>query len=393
MAYWIINSLIVFALSGLFAGVLIPQILLIAYRKKLFDEVNERKIHKGLVPRLGGMAFVPVIMLSIAITMGGNYELHEPEFMIAFGSNVALMIASFCCMLLLFLVGLADDLIGIKYKAKFVAQVICAMLLISAGCWFSTFAGVFGVWSVNPWFGYPFTAVVIVFVINATNLIDGIDGLCSGLSSITSAIYGISFLVIGDYALAMLSFATLGVLVPFFYYNVFGDVNKHKKIFMGDTGSLTIGLILSILGIMLYITPNDGELGFEPAVIAYSPLIVPSFDVIRVYFMRIRHHRSPFLPDKSHIHHKFLAAGMKPRYTMVTIILISVIFTLFNLVLSRMLNITFVVLIDAVIWIGFNYWLDRKIAVYQAKKAAQANPAAEAVKPQAQPKADAVNAE
>lgn len=370
MAYWIINSLIVFALCVLFAGVLIPQILLIAYRRNLFDEVDERKIHKGLIPRLGGIAFEPVMLLTIALTLGGNIVLDNYDFPAAFFSNGLLMIATFCSMQLLYLVGIADDLIGIKYRAKFVVQIVCAALLIAAGCWFNTFAGIFGIHDVTPWFGIPFTAVVIVFIINAINLIDGIDGLASGLSSIACGIYGVSFLLIGEYAYAIIAFATLGVLFPFFYYNVFGDVKKHSKIFMGDTGSLTIGLILSILGIKLFTHPYDHALDFQPAVLAFSPLIIPSFDVVRVYMVRIRAHRSPFLPDKNHIHHKFLAAGMKPRVAMVTIITISTLFTLCNLGLSRIMNINIIVVLDVILWVAFHLWLNKRIEKVRSKTGA-----------------------
>lgn len=361
MAYWIINALIVFALCVLFAGVLIPQILLIAYRRNLFDEVDERKIHKGSIPRLGGIAFEPVILLSIALVLGGNIMLGQETFADIFAERELLLVAAFCSVQLLYLVGIADDLIGIKYRAKFVVQIVCALLLICSGCWFDTFAGALGIEQLSPWIGYPFTAVVIVFLINAINLIDGIDGLASGLSSIACIIYGVSFFLLGKYALSIIAFATLGVLCPFFYYNVFGDVKKHSKIFMGDTGSLTIGLILSILGIKLYTMPATSALEFKPAVLAFSPLIIPCFDVIRVYIMRIRQHRSPFLPDKSHIHHKFLAAGMNPRPAMVTLVSISALFCLVNLALSTIMDINIIVVLDILFWFLFNGWLNLRI--------------------------------
>lgn len=372
MAYWIINSLIVFGLCVLFAGVLIPEILLIAYRRNLFDEVDERKIHKGSIPRLGGIAFEPVILFSIAMTLGGNILLGYTGFGYAFFLRSVLMIAAFCSIQLLYLVGIADDLIGVKYRAKFVVQLACAALLITAGCYFNTLAGALGVEELNPWIAYPFTAIVIVFLINAINLIDGIDGLASGLSTIAAIIYGVSFFIMGEYAFAIIAFATVGVLMPFYYYNVFGNVKKHSKIFMGDTGSLTIGLILSILGIQLYTHPFAISLHFNPAVLAFSPLIVPCFDVVRVYIIRIRQHRSPFLPDKSHIHHKFLAAGMKPRVAMVTIISISALFTLLNLMLSSMININLIVVIDVAVWIIFNAWLNARIEQYQKSQNAEA---------------------
>lgn len=361
MFYWLINIILVFSLCVLFAGVLIPQILLIAYRRKLFDEVNERKIHKGSIPRLGGIAFEPVILLSIALVLGGNLMFGNFEFVYALAGKGLLMLAAFCAMQLLYLVGIADDLIGIKYRAKFVVQILCALLVLCAGCWFTTFAGALGLYEVSPWFGLPFTMIVIVFLINAINLIDGIDGLASGLSSIACVIYGVSFFLLGKYALSIVAFATLGVLCPFFYYNVFGDVNKHSKIFMGDTGSLTIGLILGILGIQLYTSPGGPDLLFQPAILAFSPLIIPCFDLLRVYTVRIRQHRSPFMPDKSHIHHKLLAVGMSPRRAMITIITVSVLLCVLNLLLSTFLNINFIVVLDILGWVLFNLCINRSI--------------------------------
>ncbi len=359
MGYWSINSLITFFLCALLAGVLIPQILLIAYRRNLFDEVNERKIHKGLVPRLGGIAFVPVIMVSIAVILEANQRLGFEAFSDALAARYMPLLSTFIALELLYLVGIADDLIGVKYRAKFVVQLVCAVVLIGGGVWFSDLGNVLAIHEVSPWFGYPFTVVVLVFLINAINLIDGIDGLASGLSSIACFIYGFAFILLEEYAFAIISFATLGVLVPFFYYNVFGDVKKHSKIFMGDTGSLTIGLILGMLGTMLYTHSDIDGFSINPAVVAFSPLLVPCFDVIRVYMLRIRQHRSPFMPDKSHIHHKILAAGMKPRIAMITIVSVSAAFTIANFLLARFLgvNITTLVILDIMAWTAGNYWL------------------------------------
>ncbi|MCM1355774.1 MAG: undecaprenyl/decaprenyl-phosphate alpha-N-acetylglucosaminyl 1-phosphate transferase [Staphylococcus sp.] len=363
MGYWSINSLITFFLCALLAGVLIPQILLIAYRRNLFDEVNERKIHKGLVPRLGGIAFVPVILVSIAVLLEGNLRLGYMQFSGALYDSFLPLLSTFIALQLLYLVGIADDLIGVKYRAKFVVQIVCALFLLGGGVWFSNLGGVLGIEAISPWIGYPFTVVVLVFLINAINLIDGIDGLASGLSSIACVIYGCAFMFLGEYALSIVSFATLGVLVPFFYYNVFGDVKKHSKIFMGDTGSLTIGLILGVLGTLLYTHPDSPEISINPSVIAFSPLIVPCFDVIRVYMLRIRQHRSPFMPDKNHIHHKLLAAGMKPRMAMITIVSVSATFTIVNFLLSRYLNvnINLLVVLDVVVWTVANLWLAKVI--------------------------------
>jgi len=132
---------------------------------------------------------------------------------------------------------------------------------------------------------------------------------------------------------------------------------------MGDTGSLTIGLILAVLGTILFIHPDSAKISISTPVLAFSPLIVPCFDVIRVYMLRIRQHHSPFLPDKNHIHHKILAAGMKPRAAMITIVSVSLMFTVINVTLSSLLsvNINIIIILDILLWGLSNIYLSRLI--------------------------------
>ena len=368
MNFWLLCNFVVFVLCVMFAGIFIPQILLVAFKKDLFDMPDERKIHKGIVPRLGGIAFTPVICFTVSLILGITMLVGDSRLMSLVEAQTLPLSMGFCSLFLMYIVGVGDDLVGVRYRAKFVAQILCAVFIIMGGFWINSFHGFLWIDSIPAWLGWPLTVLYIVFVCNALNLIDGIDGLASGLSSIVCVIYGVAFMFLSEYALAIVSFGTLGVLIPFFYYNVFGDVNKHKKIFMGDTGSLTIGLILGVLGTILYVHPNNNMLGVNPSIIAFSPLIVPCFDVIRVYMLRIRQHRSPFLPDKSHIHHKFLAAGMKPRMAMITIVSVSALFTIMNFALASYMkvNINIIVIIDVVVWTLGNYWVSRKIKTYQA---------------------------
>ena len=199
----------------------------------------------------------------------------------------------------------------------------------------------------------------MVFIINAINLIDGIDGLASGLCGVVMLFYGLVFFIIGEYIYALLAFATLGVLVPFFYYNVFGDPTKKNKIFMGDTGSLTIGMMTCILSLKL--------LNGFPVNPSMQQPIIPCFDVVRVYLHRVRNGKNPFLPDKNHIHHKMLAIGMKQRTAMITIVLISVCFTLCNILLSRYVDVTLLFMLDIIIWTLGNLWLTRRIRIVRSK--------------------------
>lgn len=363
MTTWIICCFLSTLLSVLFAGILIPQILLVSYRRKLFDMPDERKIHRGAVPRLGGIAFTPVIIFCVSLLLGMSILMGNTEMENMMRINAQAVAFGLCALLLMYLTGMADDLIGVRYRAKFVVQIFCAILLIGAGLYVSDLHGVLGLHSISPWLGIPLTILLVVFVVNAINLIDGIDGLASGLSSAAFIIYGVAFLLIGKPIFAMLSFACLGVLIQFFYYNVFGRADRQKKIFMGDTGSLTIGLLLAFLGLALLQWSPEKFPTFRtnPLILAVSPLIVPCFDVVRVFLHRVRRHGNPFLPDKTHIHHKMLAIGFNQRMAMVLIVVASITFSGVNILVSRYIEVNLLLILDIALWTLANLWLTRRI--------------------------------
>lgn len=361
MIFWLVNSLLAFLLCVFCAGLVIPQILLVAFRKKLFDVPDERKIHQCAVPRLGGIAFKPVIFFSLALLAGVNMSLGHDEILDELGRNANALFFCYCAILLLYLTGMSDDLVGIRYKAKFVIQILCGVMLIVGGVWLDDFHGVLGIYEIPVWAGYPLTIFLTVFIINSINLIDGIDGLASGLCGIASLFFGLTFFAMQEYIYAMLAFAAFGVLVPFFYYNVFGNPEKQKKIFMGDTGSLTIGMILCMLSVKLA-SCTSTPLMVNPMILAFSPLLVPCCDVVRVYLHRVKNGKNPFLPDKNHIHHKLLAVGMRQRVAMIAIVSISVLFTLFNILLSYyQVDINLILVCDILIWTISNVSLTKRI--------------------------------
>lgn len=367
MIFWIVNCCMASLLCIFFAGIVIPQILLIAFRKQLFDLPDERKIHHSAVPRLGGIAFKPVVFFTIALLLGINMVLGHSEMLSEIGNNVRPLAFAFCSIMVLYLVGMADDLIGIRYRAKFVIQILCGVMLITGGIYINNLHGILGIHAVPLWLGYLLSILIVVFIINAINLIDGIDGLASGLCSIACLFYGLTFLMFQQYVYAMLAFATLGVLIPFFYYNVFGNAEHGRKIFMGDTGSLTIGMMLCFLSLKLAMCGPDDDTGnIHPMVLAFSPLLVPCCDVVRVYLHRVRNGKNPFLPDKNHIHHKLLAVGMKQSNVMITIISVSTIFILFNILLSLYLDVNWIVLLDILIWTLANIRLTKSIGQLQS---------------------------
>lgn len=367
--FWIINSVLVFVISAFCAGVLIPQILLISFRKQLFDIPDERKIHQGVVPRLGGIAFKPVVFFSVAFLLGICQLFGYGEFLDGILSESRTLAFGFCAIMILYLVGIADDLVGVRYRAKFVIQICCGLMVIGGGLWINDLYGLLYLHEIPDWIGYIVSLFAVVFIINAVNLIDGIDGLASGLCGVAVLFYGVVFLLMHEYIYAMLSFATLGVLVPFFYFNVFGNPVKQKKIFMGDTGSLTIGMMICILSLrMVHRFPSDLlEMQANPFILAYSPLIIPCFDVVRVYLHRVKNGKNPFLPDKNHIHHKMLAIGMRQRTAMITIVFLSVCFTLCNILLSRYMDVTLLLVLDVAVWTTGNLWLTRRIRFIHSK--------------------------
>lgn len=365
--FWIINVSLVFVLCVFLAGIVIPQILLIAFCRKLFDVPDERKIHQGAVPRLGGIAFKPVIFFSVFLLLGIDMMVGHTEVLSEIGKDAQPLFFGFCSIIVLYLVGIADDLIGVKYRAKFFVQVLCGVMLIAGGVYLDDLNGILGIHELPAWIGYLLTVLATVFIINAINLIDGIDGLASGLCSIACLFYGVIFFLFEKYIYSMLAFATLGVLMPFFYYNVFGKVEHHKKIFMGDTGSLTIGMMLCFLSIRLVqCGADEGGKILNPMILAFSPLIIPCFDVVRVYLHRVRNGKNPFLPDKNHIHHKLIAIGMKQRTVMILIIAVSLLFTLGNILLSKYIEINLLLVIDIAIWTLVNIGLSRRIKKLQS---------------------------
>lgn len=367
IVFWRFMMASALIISSVAAGILIPQILLIAFRKKLFDEPDERKIHHSTVPRLGGIAFEPVILFTMFILLVFDVHAFRFQLMAELGENVLCLSICVCSLILLYLVGIADDLIGVKYSAKFVVQIGCGLLFLFGGLYIADLHGLFFINDRLPWLIFwPLTVLLVVFIINALNLIDGIDGLASGLSAVALGYYGVVFFEIGEYTFALIAFSTLGTVIPFFYYNVFGKAEKQQKIFMGDTGSLTIGLILSFLSFRManvYIEPSHTCLSrVHPFFLAFGPLLVPCMDVVRVFIHRIRMGNSPFLPDKSHIHHKLLSLGMSQHKAMVSILLFSAFFIVSCLILSKRMEPTLLLICCIALYTFLNIWLSKKIA-------------------------------
>ena len=358
MNYFLIAVLFIFAV---FMGwVITPQILLVAFRKRLFDSVGGRKVHNGVVPRLGGVVFAPIQCCLLVASMFFIYKsgitvYAQDPFTILF--QFLLLMAG---LLILSMVGIVDDLIRIDYRKKFMAQIISASFFPLSGLWINDLYGLLGVTFLSPWIGVPLTIFVAVFIINAINLIDGIDGLCSGLVAIGALIFGFLFIYGGAWLHAAFAFITAGILCPFFYYNVFGKSKGKQRIFMGDTGSLTLGLSMAFLAIS-YAMNNPLIKPFSEGaiVLSFATLIVPLFDVVRVVWIRYRHHKPIFMPDQNHIHPKFLRLGVSHHIAMILILILALLFSYFNIIAVQYVSNNIVIFIDIVVWIAFHLWMDR----------------------------------
>ena len=344
--------------------VIIPRILVISHKKRLYDVPDARKVHTMPVPRLGGLSFFPVILMSMFLVIGFRLYFWDVNVSGLSFNMLYEYLFLFVGMTLLYLVGVCDDLVGVGYRYKFAVQIAAAFLLVLSGNWFDSFGGLFGIYSVPVWVGVPFTVFIVVYITNAINLIDGIDGLASGLCCIALSVLRVIFFLRGQYVYALLAICTLGILMPFWCYNVFGNANRGHKLFMGDAGSLTLGYVISFLIIHMSVTNEVSPTLSNPyMVIAFSTVLVPLLDVIRVVLHRLREHKNPFLPDKNHFHHKLLRTGMRVRMVMVCIIAISAFFILLNSSLAWRVDITYLFFLNLFCWsilhVGLNGLIKR----------------------------------
>jgi UDP-N-acetylmuramyl pentapeptide phosphotransferase/UDP-N-acetylglucosamine-1-phosphate transferase len=298
-----------FFLSFAIVILTVPPILRVAKAKRLYDSFDERKIHTDTVPPLGGVAiFIAFVVSTIVATDGLSFI--SLKYIIA-------------AVLIMFFIGLKDDLLIISARKKLIIQIVAAILLITLGdIRFTNLHGILGTYDINFFASCTITLFAMIVIINAFNLIDGIDGLASGLSMLAATVFGTWFFISGNYQLSIMSFALVGSVAAFFLFNVFGHTNK---LFMGDTGSLIIGTIISIL-VIKFNELNISQhtlfyIGAAPSV-SFAIIIVPLIDTLRVMSIRIRQKRSPFSPDNNHIHHRLLI--LVPNHLKVTLIIVLV---------------------------------------------------------------------
>ncbi len=311
----IIQLILSFLIGFTLVIIAIPVIIRISREKHLYDEPNERRINKVVVPNLGGIA------IFIGVSIATLLSLHKFEFI-----EFRYILAS---MIILFFIGIKDDILIISPRKKLIAQIICALILIIPGeIRFTNLHGILDFFEINYFASVAITLVAIVSIINAINFVDGIDGLAASIGIFSSIIFGTKFLVTTNNDYAILCSALTGSLLAFLRFNVFGKTNK---VFLGDTGSLLLGLLIAVQVIQyneFALTTTPQETAFSP-VFSLAILATPLADMIRVFIVRILNGKSPFAPDLGHIHHRLLGLGFSHIACTIIIVLINcVIITL-----------------------------------------------------------------
>ena len=289
----------------------IPVIIQVAKDKKLFDEPDERKVHKVVIPTLGGLGIFAgfVIATLLGVPLGGSSEL---QYFIA-------------ASIVIFFLGLKDDILILSASKKFAGQIIAAGILIKfGGVQIHNMHGLLGIYEIPNVASIVLSLLTIIIITNSFNLIDGVDGLAGSLGVLTTITFGAYFFYIGQLTYAVMAFALAGSLISFLIYNF-----SPAKIFMGDTGSLLVGLINSILVIKFInvaaLPTTTFQLESAPA-IGFAVLMIPLFDTLRVFGLRILNRRSPFSPDRNHIHHFLLDIGLCHKKTTLVCLSANILF-------------------------------------------------------------------
>lgn len=309
-----LDVLLTASVSFIITFLAIPVVIQIAETKKLYDVPDERKVHTNLVPSLGGVGIFGGFILAALLSIS-PYTNHEFQYF-------------FAASMVIFFLGLKDDLVILSASKKFIGQVIAASIIIHlGGIKLTSMHGLFGFENVPEGFSLALSYLTIIVIINSFNLIDGIDGLAGSLGTLTMLIFGVYFFVIHETAYSLLAFAMAGSLGAFLIFN-----HNPAKIFMGDSGSLMIGLINAIL-VLKFINVANAATAIFPmsssVAVGFAILFVPLMDTLRVFSIRILAGRSPFTPDRNHIHHLLLDRGLGHTAVTLTCVAINVFFIVF----------------------------------------------------------------
>ena len=321
------SILLAFFTSFFICYLFIPKLIVFAIKHRLFAPRTERAIHKGDIPSLGGI----VICFSCI-------------FSLILWSNIQEMKFILISLLIIFIIGILDDLLSLSPYKKVIGQIIAILIIIYLkDLRIESMHGTLGIYNLPHFVSTLFTVFVFIVITNGFNLIDGIDALAPSIGLISSIGFGLISFMMGFHAFSVISFILSGALIAFLKYNI-----HPAKIFMGDTGSLVVGMILSILAVQ---TISNGLIfrgtvfNDKGPLIAIALLSLPLFDSLRVFLNRIYYRRNPLFPAKDHIHHALLALGLSHNVTVFILCLISCISIVASLLLLKLnLNISIFIL-------------------------------------------------
>ncbi|MBO4801614.1 MAG: undecaprenyl/decaprenyl-phosphate alpha-N-acetylglucosaminyl 1-phosphate transferase [Bacteroidaceae bacterium] len=296
------------------------KLLQIAKEKNLVDNPEARKLQKVPVPVVGGIA---VYFGVLAGVLAGTAVMMQ-----AGSGPSAMLLPLMVTMTLMLYIGAMDDMLNLSPQIRLLFQIVAVLALIySSGRCVDSFHGLWGIGAFSWWWGVPLTVLAGVGIINAVNMIDGVNGLSSGMCIICCSLFGVAFVWVGDVAAAMVAFSMVAAQIPFLLHNVFGI---RSRMFIGDAGTMIMGVLQSWFVICMLRSDGPGaalaQYG-ESNMIALSlaVLSVPVFDTLRVMFTRMFQGHSPFNPDRSHLHHVFVDAGVSHGITTLCEVVINVI--------------------------------------------------------------------
>jgi UDP-N-acetylmuramyl pentapeptide phosphotransferase/UDP-N-acetylglucosamine-1-phosphate transferase len=298
-----------------------PSLIKVAFLKNLIDLPSERKIHKRAVPTIGGIIIYAATLFSFSLWY--NIE-NLAEFQQVYESvrEFKILVAT---SLVLFFVGVKDDIIGTAPMKKLFANIIVGLILIlMGGIRITGLHGVFGIEEIPEWASIFLSLFTYIVVVNAMNLIDGVDGLAAGVGFIVTSVFGTWFIYANNYEMASLSFSLSGALLGFLLFNF-----SPAKIFMGDSGSLIIGMFICVLSIKLIEYPiaqlDNFWVKISKPVFVIATLTYPLTDTLRVFIIRSMKGLSPFSADRNHLHHRLLDCGYSQTKTVCIIYAYSII--------------------------------------------------------------------
>jgi UDP-N-acetylmuramyl pentapeptide phosphotransferase/UDP-N-acetylglucosamine-1-phosphate transferase len=321
-----------FLTALLITWISIPTIVNISKFKKLYGKLNERSSHTDETPNLGGLLIFAGFTLAVIIF---TYNSEASEIKYLFGAATVI-----------FFIGMKDDILIIDPKKKFIGQIIASLIIVwLGGIRITDFHHALGIGGISVFVAIIFSLFLLVLIINGFNLIDGIDGLASGVGIIVSFIYGFWFLLTGHATYGVVAFSLAGALISFFRFNI---SNGKNKIFLGDTGSMLTGLIVAILTVKfleLELTaPENFQFNAAPA-IAVGILILPLFDTLRVFILRLWNGKSPFKADKKHIHHMLLRLGFSHPVATLIMLIMNLVFVGFAYMLQNLGSVLDIIII------------------------------------------------